>query len=98
LSLGKKRAKRIENMIGEAALFELGIMIAALAIGGSVAKYIKESDIPLFILLGIVLGPYGMGRYWNFYIGATPTAYEFIELGAELGVIFLLFSWGSVLV
>ncbi len=81
-------------MIGEAALFELGIMIAALAIGGSVAKYIKESDIPLFILLGIVLGPYGMGRYWNFYIGATPTAYEFIELGAELGVIFLLFFMG----
>jgi len=81
-------------MIGEAALFELGIMIAALAGGASIAKYIKESDIPLFILLGIALGPYGMGRFSDFHIGVTPTAYEFIELGAELGVIFLLFFMG----
>ncbi len=49
-------------MIGEAALFELGIMIASLAIGGSIAKYIKGSDIPIFILLGLGLGPYGRFR------------------------------------
>lgn len=81
-------------MIGEAALFELGIMIASLAIGGSIAKYIKGSDIPIFILLGLGLGPYGMGRFLDFYIGSTTAAYEFIELGAELGVIFLLFFMG----
>ncbi len=81
-------------MIGEAALFELGIMIAALAIGGSIAHYINQSDIPLFILLGIAFGPYGMGRFLDFHIGSTRAAYEFIELGAELGVIFLLFFMG----
>ncbi len=81
-------------MIGEAALFELGIMIAALAVVGSIAKYVKESDIPFFILIGIALGPYGIGRYLDFYVGSNPTADQFIELGAELGVIFLLFFMG----
>ena len=81
-------------MLREAALFELGLMIAALALGASIARYIKESDIPLFILMGIILGPYGIGRFYDFHVGITSTAYEFIELGAELGIIFLLFFMG----
>lgn len=81
-------------MIGEAALFELGIMIASLAIAAWIASVLNESDIPLFILMGIGLGPYGLGRFMSFYVGVTSTADEFIELGAELGVIFLLFFIG----
>ncbi len=81
-------------MLGEAAIFELGLMIVALAVAAGVASYIKESDIPLFIVMGIVLGPYGIGRLWNFHVGYSETADQFIELGAELGVIFLLFFMG----
>lgn len=81
-------------MIGETAIFELGLMIVALAAVASLASFIKESDIPLFIVMGIILGPYGIGRVWNFYVGHTETAGQFIEVGAELGVIFLLFFMG----
>ncbi len=81
-------------MIGEAAVFELGLMIVALAIAASLASRFKESDIPLFILLGIIMGRYGIGRLGDFYIGSTFSAEQFIELGAELGVIFLLFFMG----
>ncbi len=81
-------------MIGEAALFELGLMIASLALAAGIASALNESDIPLFILMGIGLGPYGIGRFWDFHVGVTSTADEFIEIGAELGVIFLLFFMG----
>ncbi len=81
-------------MFENAALFELGLMISALAIGAAIASRLKESDIPLFILLGILLGPYGIGRIWDFHIGNADAAEQFIEIGAELGIIFLLFFMG----
>ncbi len=81
-------------MFENAALFELGLMISALAIGAAIASRFKESDIPLFILLGIILGPYGIGRIWDFHIGSADAADQFIEIGAELGIIFLLFFMG----
>ncbi len=81
-------------MIGEVAMFELGLMIFALAIAASISYRFNKSDIPLFIFLGIMLGPYGIGRLGSFYIGRTSAAYEFIEIGAEMGIIFLLFFMG----
>ncbi len=81
-------------MLGEAAIFELGLMIIALAIGASVAGYFNKSDIPMFIILGIILGPFGIGRLCGFHVGNTLAAYKFIKTGAELGIIFLLFFMG----
>ncbi|MFW6144859.1 MAG: cation:proton antiporter [Candidatus Natronoplasma sp.] len=81
-------------MIGEAALFEIGIMICSLAVAAWIASILNESDIPIFILMGIGLGPYGLGRFMDFYVGVTSTAEEFIEIGSELGIIFLLFFIG----
>ncbi len=81
-------------MLGEVPIFELGLMIVALAVAASIAHRYNNSDIPLFILLGIALGPYGLGRFTDFHVGSTVSAYEFIEIGAELGIIFLLFFMG----
>ncbi len=81
-------------MIGEVALLELGIVVITLAIVAGIADRFNKSDIPLFIILGILLGRYGLGRFIDFYIGNTPGAELFIELGAELGVMFLLFFMG----
>ncbi|MFW6141711.1 MAG: cation:proton antiporter [Candidatus Saliniplasma sp.] len=80
--------------LAEVALLELGIVIVSLAVVAGIARYINESDIPFFIVVGILLGPYGIGRFCSFYVGNTPTADLFIELGAELGVMFLLFFMG----
>ncbi|MFP4000328.1 MAG: cation:proton antiporter, partial [Thermoplasmata archaeon] len=81
-------------MIGEEALLELGIMISSLAVAAWIASILNESDIPIFILMGIGLGPYGLGRVIDFHVGVTSTAYEFIEIGSELGIVFLLFFIG----
>ncbi len=81
-------------MLGEVPIFEFGLMIITLAIGASIASHFKKSDIPVFILSGIILGPYGIGRISSFYVGSTTGAEHFIEIGAELGVIFLLFFMG----
>lgn len=81
-------------MLGEVPIFELGLMIVTLAVGASIASYFKKSDIPIFIISGILLGSYGLGRLSDFYVGNTESADHFIEIGAELGVIFLLFFMG----
>ncbi len=80
--------------MAEVALLEVGVVIVSLAIVAGIADYINESDIPFFIVIGILLGQYGIGRFSSFYVGNTPTAELFIELGAELGVMFLLFFMG----
>lgn len=81
-------------MLDEVALLELGVVIVSLALVAGLAEKLNESDIPFFILMGIILGPYGVGRMSDFYVGNTDTAELFIELSAELGVIFLLFFMG----
>ncbi len=81
-------------MIGEVALLELGVVIITLAIIADITDRFNESDIPLFIIIGIILGPYVLGRHSDFYIGNTPSAYMFIKLGGEFGVMFLLFFMG----
>ncbi len=81
-------------MIGEVALLELGIVIVSLAIIAGFTDRFNESDIPFFILAGIVLGPYGIGKFMEFYVGNTPRAEMFIELAGDLGVMFLLFFMG----
>ncbi len=81
-------------MLGEVPIFELGVMIVALALGAGAASYFNKSDIPFFIISGMILGPFGIGRLWEFHVGSTTGAEHFIEIGAELGIIFLLFFMG----
>ncbi|QUO47816.1 cation:proton antiporter [Halorubrum ruber] len=77
------------------ALLDVGVMFAAVAVAGAVANRLGQSVIPAYILVGMLLGEFVLGRFALPVIG---TAYvpetEFISLGAELGIVFLLFFLG----
>lgn len=68
------------------AFTELGLLVIALAILARVATRVRFSPIPLYLLAGVVLGEEG----------PVPIAFpeEFVELGAEIGVVLLLFMLG----
>ena len=77
------------------ALLDVGVMFAAVAVAGAVANRFGQSVIPAYILVGMLLGEYVLGRFslpavGTFYVPET----EFISLGAELGIVFLLFFLG----
>lgn len=67
-------------------LIELGGVVLLLAVLARLAQRFRFSPIPLYLLAGLA---FGQG-------GAIPlvTADEFIEAGAEIGLILLLFSLG----
>jgi CPA2 family monovalent cation:H+ antiporter-2 len=75
-------------------------VLAFLATAGVVAplvKRLKISPILGFLAAGVILGPYGLGRFvgkapWLAYV--TVARPERIHAMAELGVVFLLFSIG----
>jgi CPA2 family monovalent cation:H+ antiporter-2 len=69
-------------------------MFAAIAVVGWLADRLGQSVIPFYIVVGMVASEYVFGRLpfagGDLYIAET----EFIELGAELGIVFLLFFLG----
>lgn len=67
-------------------LVELGVVVLALAILARLAGRLGISPIPLYLLGGLALGEGGLLP--------LVTSEEFIEVGAELGVIFLLLMLG----
>ncbi|MFP4590758.1 MAG: cation:proton antiporter [Halobacteriales archaeon] len=77
-------------MVSETALLQVGAMFAAIAVAGGVSYRLGTSVIPLYILAGMTIGPFGAGAV---DLPHVPEL-EFIELGAELGIIFLLFYLG----
>ncbi|MDZ7850511.1 MAG: cation:proton antiporter [Halodesulfurarchaeum sp.] len=77
-------------MASETALLELGILLATVAFAGTLARRIRQSVIPLYILAGMVLNPYVAGRFGPYALESTP----FVELGAELGIVLLLLFLG----
>ena len=77
-------------MASEVALLELGVLFAAVALVGGLASRLRQSVIPFYIVTGILLGPFVSGRLTPYALEAT----EFVELGAELGIVFLLFFLG----
>lgn len=85
-------------MAGE--LLELGVMFAAIALVGVLASILRQSVIPFYIVVGMVLSPFVAGRLTEEYldetlaVGISNEADHFIELGAELGIVFLLFFLG----
>ncbi|HET7847329.1 MAG TPA: cation:proton antiporter, partial [Acidimicrobiia bacterium] len=66
----------------ESALFlvELGAVVLALGVMARLAGRLGISPIPLYLLAGLVLGQGGLIP--------VITSEDFIEFGAELGVIF----------
>jgi monovalent cation:H+ antiporter-2, CPA2 family len=65
---------------------ELGIIFVALALAGRLADIIGLSPIPFYLLVGLFLG--------NQTLVPLVASEEFIQLGAEIGVILLLFMLG----
>ncbi|WP_158059190.1 cation:proton antiporter [Halorussus halophilus] len=79
-------------MAGE-VLLEVGIALTALAIGGTLAVRANQSVIPMYILVGILVGP-----NVPTHLGPIPLtlveSHEFIDVLAELGIVLLLFFLG----
>jgi len=76
--------------MAETALLEVGVMFAAVAAVGVVASRIGLSAIPLYILAGVGLNEFVLGS-----VGLPAvSAGEFVTIGAELGIVFLLFFLG----
>ncbi|WP_434520804.1 cation:proton antiporter [Halorubrum sp. AS12] len=77
------------------ALLDVGVMFVAVAVAGAVANRLGQSVIPAYILVGMLLGEFVLGRVT---LPVAGTVYvpetEFISLGAELGIVFLLFFLG----
>lgn len=77
-------------MAAELTLFEVGVLFGSVALVGLLATRLHQSVIPFYIVVGMALNPYVAGRLGPFALQET----EFIELGAELGIVFLLFYLG----
>lgn len=67
-------------------LLELGGVVLGLAVLARIASRLAISPIPLYLLAGLALGVGG--------VAPLITSEEFIEVGADLGVIFLLLMLG----
>ncbi len=76
-------------------LLEMGLMLASLAVAGTVAQRIGQSVIPFYIVSGIVMSPSVLGRTdYPPVSGYAIELQEYITLLAELGIVFLLFFLG----
>jgi monovalent cation:H+ antiporter-2, CPA2 family len=69
-----------------ALLVELGGVFVALSLLGALARWLRISPIPLFLLAGLAVGEGGLLP--------LDAAEPFVEIGAELGVVLLLFALG----
>src|SRR5262249_51352596 len=73
-------------MHGSLLLVELGAVILGLGLLGAVSARLSFSPIPLCLLAGLA---FGTGGLWP-----LSASEQFIETGAEIGVILLLFTLG----
>ncbi|TKX47084.1 cation:proton antiporter [Halorubrum sp. SD690R] len=77
------------------ALLDVGVMFVAVAVAGALANRLGQSVIPAYILVGMLLGEFVLGRLSLPAVGTVHVPEtEFISLGAELGIVFLLFFLG----
>src|ERR1700722_13255276 len=72
--------------VSGALLFQLGALLAALAVLGSVARRFALSPIPVYLLAGLSLGK---GGIWP-----VAAAGEFVMTGAPIGIVLLLLTLG----
>ncbi|KAB1192843.1 cation:proton antiporter [Haloferax sp. MBLA0076] len=73
-----------------AELLEFGYLFVVLAVTGAVALRLGLSVIPLYVVGGVVVGPYVAGRFGLPYVADG----EVVTLLAELGIVLLLFFLG----
>ena len=73
-----------------AGLLDVGFLFLALAVAGATALRIGLSVIPLYLLVGVAIGPHVAGRAGLPHVPAGETVTVF----AELGIVLLLFFLG----
>jgi len=69
-----------------ALLLELGAILTALSLLGTLARRLALSPVPLYLLAGLALGDGGLAP--------VPAARAFVDTGASIGVILLLLILG----
>ncbi|MFC6717847.1 cation:proton antiporter [Natrialbaceae archaeon GCM10025810] len=96
-------------MATETALFDVGVLFGAVGLAGVIAGRINQSVIPFYIFAGMLLGPHVLGELPSI-VGANVGAFgidvssalagialadtDFVTVGAELGIVLLLFFLG----
>ncbi len=70
------------------SLFEIALLLAAAAIAAPIAQWLKVGSVLGYLMAGIALGPFGVGKVFSVY-----EAKEILHI-AEFGVILLLFLIG----
>ncbi|MGN7166861.1 cation:proton antiporter [Paenibacillus cellulositrophicus] len=76
----------------EHLVFEIGLALVLIALGGLISAKLRFSVIPFYILIGMAVGPHAM-ELWHFdfrFIDSAP----FIDFMGRIGVLFLLFYLG----
>jgi CPA2 family monovalent cation:H+ antiporter-2 len=76
----------------EHLVFEIGLALGLIALGGLISAKLRFSVIPFYILIGMAVGPHAM-ELWHFdfrFIDSAP----FIDFMGRIGVLFLLFYLG----
>jgi CPA2 family monovalent cation:H+ antiporter-2 len=74
-------------------LLEVGIALTAIALAGTVAHRVGLSVIPAYIVVGILIGPNEPTSVAGISLALVEQR-EFIDVLAELGIVFLLFFLG----
>ncbi|WP_327051285.1 cation:proton antiporter [Halomicrococcus gelatinilyticus] len=74
-------------------LLEAGIALTGIAIAGAIADRVGLSVIPAYILVGILIGPNEPSSVGGVSLTLVENR-EFIDVLAELGIVFLLFFLG----
>jgi len=78
-----------------ADLLTIGVLFSAIALASIGAAWLRTSVIPLYIVTGMVVSPAVAGELVvEGYDVPAIAVTEFVEVGAELGIVFLLFFLG----
>ncbi|GAB3415484.1 cation:proton antiporter [Haloparvum alkalitolerans] len=81
--------------MADALLLEVGVLFGAVAAVGALANRLGQSVIPFYIVVGMLLGPHVVGELALPVVGTVYIQEsEFIAVGAELGIVLLLFFLG----
>jgi CPA2 family monovalent cation:H+ antiporter-2 len=69
-----------------ALLFELGILLVALSVLGTIARRLSLTPVPLYLLAGLAIGDGGLSL--------VPSSGAYIETSAQIGLVLLLLMLG----
>ena len=72
-----------------ALLYDLGLALAVIAVAGIVAAVARQSVVPAYLLIGVLVGPFApeIGGYSLSLIEADTTIYEVLNLLGTLGIV-----------